>query len=137
MSTGTSTPANKSSDYLYYSPGPEPMDPNVDPLWGPKKENPTFNTNWNLVGKKKKISLDHTAIKNKKPKISVSPNSHDMTKEILSDPRLLEPHKFGWRREFVIRNMQESQLKISGDVYYHPPKGKKLRSMNEIEKYCK
>lgn len=53
---------------------------------------------------------------------------------IKTDPRYRNPFKFGWRREVVFRaNMQPNQKSDNrGEVYYHSPSGKKLRTKNEI-----
>lgn len=60
------------------------------------------------------------------------------------DPELiLQPLKAGWRRELVIRNIFDKFTSAGGikqtpmDVYYHPPKGRKLRSMKEIADHLK
>lgn len=53
---------------------------------------------------------------------------------IKTDPRYRNPFKFGWRREVVFRaNMQPNQKSDNrGEVYYHSPSGKKLRTKAEI-----
>lgn len=52
---------------------------------------------------------------------------------IKTDPRYRNPFKFGWRREVVFRaNMQNVKSDNKGEVYYHSPSGKKLRTRNEI-----
>lgn len=53
---------------------------------------------------------------------------------IKTDPRYRNPFKFGWRREVVFRaNMSSTQKSDNrGEVYYHSPSGKKLRTKNEI-----
>lgn len=53
---------------------------------------------------------------------------------IKTDPRYRNPFKFGWRREVVFRaNMQSNQKSDNrGEVYYHSPSGKKLRTKAEI-----
>lgn len=53
---------------------------------------------------------------------------------IKTDPRYRNPFKFGWRREVVFRaNMTANQKSDNkGEVYYHSPNGKKLRTKNEI-----
>ncbi|XP_062595488.1 uncharacterized protein LOC134256839 [Saccostrea cucullata] len=54
---------------------------------------------------------------------------------------LLKPFKEGWRREVVFRSTYTPVTKhgamksIPADVYYHPPEGRKLRSMVDITKY--
>ncbi|XP_031632662.1 uncharacterized protein LOC116346640 isoform X3 [Contarinia nasturtii] len=55
---------------------------------------------------------------------------------IKTDPRYRNPFKFGWRREVVFRaNMSAIQKSDNkGEVYYHSPSGKKLRTKNEIMK---
>lgn len=45
---------------------------------------------------------------------------------------LFAPLKLGWIREIVTRHISNS---AKHDVYYHPPYGKKLRSIVEIGKY--
>lgn len=54
---------------------------------------------------------------------------------ITTDPRYRNPFKFGWRREFVLRANIENKTKLEnkGEVYYHSPNGKKLRSKAEIQ----
>lgn len=60
--------------------------------------------------------------------------SHTSSHIIKTDPRYRNPFKFGWRREVVFRanmsNIQKSDNK--GEVYYHSPSGKKLRTKAEI-----
>lgn len=53
---------------------------------------------------------------------------------IKTDPRYRNPFKFGWRREVVFRANLSSTTKSDnrGEVYYHSPSGKKLRTKNEI-----
>lgn len=53
---------------------------------------------------------------------------------IKTDPRYRNPFKVGWRRELVFRaNMSAIQKSDNkGEVYYHSPKGKKLRTKNDI-----
>lgn len=53
---------------------------------------------------------------------------------ITTDPRYRNPFKHGWRRELVFRaNIDNKQkLENKGEVYYHSPNGKKLRSKGEI-----
>lgn len=69
---------------------------------------------------------------------------HDMTPPkssekpahfITTDPRYRKPFQFGWRREFVLRANVDSKTKADnkGEVYYHTPNGKKLRSKSEIQ----
>ena len=41
----------------------------------------------------------------------------------------------GWRRELVERSNSNSSVRA--DVYYFSPSGKKLRSSNEVNDYCK
>ncbi|XP_061172726.1 uncharacterized protein LOC133182036 [Saccostrea echinata] len=54
---------------------------------------------------------------------------------------LLKPFKEGWRREVVFRSTYTPVTKhgamksVPADVYYHPPEGRKLRSMVDITKY--
>ncbi|XP_005107503.1 uncharacterized protein LOC101864548 [Aplysia californica] len=45
---------------------------------------------------------------------------------------LRKPFKYGWKRELVYRNATDSGGNRMCDVYYFPPKGRKLRSMVEI-----
>ncbi|XP_065562685.1 uncharacterized protein LOC136028739 isoform X3 [Artemia franciscana] len=45
----------------------------------------------------------------------------------LSSPIFLEPFKHGFKRELVHRSVGSTS-----DVYYFPPQGKKLRSLNEV-----
>lgn len=53
---------------------------------------------------------------------------------IKTDPRYRNPFKFGWRREVVFRaNLtKEHKADNRGEVYYHSPSGKKLRTKNDI-----
>lgn len=52
---------------------------------------------------------------------------------IKTDPRYRNPFTFGWRREVVFRaNMQNVKSDNRGEVYYHSPSGKKLRTKAEI-----
>lgn len=59
---------------------------------------------------------------------------HTSSHIIKTDPRYRNPFKFGWRREVVFRaNMQNIQKSDNkGEVYYHSPSGKKLRTKAEI-----
>lgn len=43
----------------------------------------------------------------------------------------------GWKREVVQRSTTQETLKTSADVYYFTPSNKKLRSLVQLEKYCK
>lgn len=54
---------------------------------------------------------------------------------ITTDPRYRKPFKYGWRREFVLRANIDNKTKLEnkGEVYYHSPNGKKLRSKAEIQ----
>lgn len=54
---------------------------------------------------------------------------------ITTDPRYRKPFQFGWRREFVLRANVDNKTKLEnkGEVYYHSPNGKKLRSKAEIQ----
>lgn len=65
------------------------------------------------------------------PKTSSERPAHVIT----TDPRYRNPFKFGWRRELVFRaNVDKKQkLENKGEVYYHSPSGKKLRSKGEIQ----
>lgn len=59
----------------------------------------------------------------------------DTTAHIIkTDPRYRNPFKFGWRREVVFRaNLQNVQKSDNrGEVYYHSPSGKKLRTKSDI-----
>lgn len=63
------------------------------------------------------------------------PGDKDSSAHIIkTDPRYRNPFKFGWRREVVFRaNMTANQKSDNkGEVYYHSPSGKKLRTKNEI-----
>lgn len=53
---------------------------------------------------------------------------------IKTDPRFRNPFKFGWRREVVFRANLTSAHKADnrGEVYYHSPSGKKLRTRSDI-----
>lgn len=54
---------------------------------------------------------------------------------ITTDPRYRNPFKFGWKRELVFRANVDNKQKLEnkGEVYYHSPSGKKLRSKGEIQ----
>lgn len=49
----------------------------------------------------------------------------------LTDPIFLEPFKFGWKREMVLR-ATPGVSKEKGEIYYITPTGKRLRTRNEI-----
>ncbi|XP_033733771.1 uncharacterized protein LOC117322915 [Pecten maximus] len=76
-----------------------------------------------------------------------SPGRKKASRKVLAknfdEEKVLLPLKQGWRREVVIRNVFDKFTSVGGlkqtpaDVYYHPPKGKKLRSMKEIVDYLK
>lgn len=53
---------------------------------------------------------------------------------IKTDPRYRKPFQFGWRREVVFRaNLEKVQKSDNrGEVYYHSPSGKKLRTKSDI-----
>ncbi|XP_060077099.1 uncharacterized protein LOC132556682 [Ylistrum balloti] len=69
--------------------------------------------------------------------------SRKMPSRNYDEEKVILPLKKGWRRELVIRNVFEKFTTVGGlkqtpmDVYYHPPKGRKLRSMKEIIDYLK
>lgn len=71
---------------------------------------------------------------NEKLPIVAAVGENASTHIIKTDPRYRNPFKFGWRREVVFRaNMQPNQKSDNrGEVYYHSPSGKKLRTKNEI-----
>lgn len=54
---------------------------------------------------------------------------------------LLKPFNEGWKREVVFRSTyspvtkQGTMKSVPADVYYHPPEGRKLRSMVDITKH--
>ncbi|XP_023728039.1 uncharacterized protein LOC111875758 isoform X2 [Cryptotermes secundus] len=50
----------------------------------------------------------------------------------LSDPALLKPFEYGWKRELVYRSTSESTPKKMADIYYYTPAGKKVRSNREV-----
>lgn len=54
---------------------------------------------------------------------------------ITTDPRYRNPFKFGWKRELVFRANVDNKQKLEnkGEVYYHSPNGKKLRSKGDIQ----
>lgn len=54
---------------------------------------------------------------------------------ITRDPRFRNPFKYGWRRELVFRANLDPTAKVDnkGEVYYHSPNGKKLRTKAEIQ----
>lgn len=64
----------------------------------------------------------------------VTPVTDSPAHIIKTDPRYRNPFKFGWRREVVFRANLSSATKSDnkGEVYYHSPSGKKLRTKNEI-----
>lgn len=49
----------------------------------------------------------------------------------LTDPSFLEPFKYGWKREMVLR-ATPGVSKEKGEIYYITPTGKRLRTRNEI-----
>lgn len=61
---------------------------------------------------------------------SIEKPGHFITKE----PRYRNPFKYGWKRELVFRANLDSKVKVEnkGEVYYHTPNGKKLRTKAEI-----
>lgn len=68
---------------------------------------------------------------------ATSSSSHEKEKPahfITRDPRYRNPFKFGWKRELVFRANLENKQKVDnkGEVYYHTPNGKKLRTKAEI-----
>lgn len=54
--------------------------------------------------------------------------------QITTDPRYRNPFKYGWKRELVFRAIPDANRKSDnrGEVYYHAPNGKKLRTKSEI-----
>lgn len=50
----------------------------------------------------------------------------------LTDPIFLEPFKYGWKREMVLR-ATPGVSKEKGEIYYITPSGKRLRTRNEID----
>ncbi|KAK6999160.1 histone-lysine N-methyltransferase SETMAR [Biomphalaria glabrata] len=48
---------------------------------------------------------------------------------------LRKPFMHGWKREIVYRNTSGNNGKLQCDVYYFPPKGKKLRSLVEVSSF--
>ncbi|XP_021918907.1 uncharacterized protein LOC110829490 isoform X2 [Zootermopsis nevadensis] len=50
----------------------------------------------------------------------------------LSNPAYLKPFEYGWKRELVYRNANESSMKKMADIYYYTPTGKKARSNREV-----
>ncbi|KAF6214376.1 hypothetical protein GE061_009116 [Apolygus lucorum] len=50
---------------------------------------------------------------------------------VANDSPYLVPLMFGWKREVVLRSNTSSSR---ADVYYIPPKGKKCRSLNDVER---
>lgn len=70
---------------------------------------------------------------NEKPSTFGIGGGENSTHIIKTDPRYRNPFKFGWRREVVFRaNMQNVKSDNRGEVYYHSPSGKKLRTKAEI-----
>lgn len=69
-----------------------------------------------------------------KPPIVTAGGENASSHFIKTDPRYRNPFKFGWRREVVFRaNMEKIQKNDNkGEVYYHSPSGKKLRTKAEI-----
>lgn len=58
---------------------------------------------------------------------------------ITRDPRYKNPFKYGWKRELVFRANLDSNKRVDnkGEVYYHTPTGKKLRTKAEIVSYLR
>lgn len=64
-----------------------------------------------------------------------SPGEKETTGHVIKmDPRYRNPFKFGWRREVVFRANPQNTPKSDnrGEVYYHSPSGKKLRTKADI-----
>lgn len=64
-----------------------------------------------------------------------TPGEKDTSGHIIkTDPRYRNPFKFGWRREVVFRANLSNTTKSDnrGEVYYHSPSGKKLRTKSDI-----
>lgn len=53
----------------------------------------------------------------------------------MKNPLFKAPFALGWKRELVIRRVNVSKTKLSGDVYYYTPTKKKLRSKKEVQKW--
>ncbi|KAK8732974.1 hypothetical protein OTU49_006687, partial [Cherax quadricarinatus] len=92
-----------------------------------------------LGGSRKTVEKNNAPITKKKKscitkKTCKQQNMSDHLSKILSAPQeqYLAPLLQGWVREVVRRAIAE---KKRCDVYYHPPKGRKLRSRVEIVKY--
>lgn len=58
-------------------------------------------------------------------------NSYDTFLEVFGDILLL----LGWKRELVYRKNQKKGS--TADVYYIAPNGIRLRSLPEVDDYCK
>lgn len=74
-----------------------------------------------------------------------TPHRHSNRKSmVISEEQrelLLKPFNEGWKREVVFRSTytpvtkQGTMKSVPADVYYHPPEGRKLRSMVDITKH--
>lgn len=68
------------------------------------------------------------------PSAPATPSSAEKPHQITTDPRFRNPFKYGWKRELVFRATPDATRKTDnkGEVYYHTPAGKKLRTRSEI-----
>lgn len=71
--------------------------------------------------------------------ITAAAESKEKGHVITRDPRYRNPFKYGWRRELVFRANFDGKQKIEnkGEVYYHTPSGKKLRTKADIVAYLR
>lgn len=71
--------------------------------------------------------------------IAVVADSKEKGHVITRDPRYRNPFKYGWKRELVFRANFDGKQKIEnkGEVYYHTPSGKKLRTKADIVAYLR
>lgn len=75
------------------------------------------------------------------PALNTAVLSSDSTDKTLQngsavpDPGHIKPFEHGFKREIVLRAVQEPGGKQQSDVYYHTPDGQKLRSRREIADY--
>lgn len=73
------------------------------------------------------------------PSAPVYTDSKEKGHVITRDPRYRNPFKYGWKRELVFRANFDGKQKIEnkGEVYYHTPNGKKLRTKADIVAYLR
>lgn len=79
--------------------------------------------------------LLNTSLTTSAQNASDSPSVNDKSGHLITkDPRYRKPFQYGWKREVVFRANLDPKVKVDnkGEVYYHTPSGKKLRTKAEI-----